>query len=153
MERKTIIIERADGSIEVNGPPDLIQKAMEAERRTAGKKEGIFSGMGKGLEIGKPQGSSMPSMPDMGLNMSGMKGKSGLPSSSGNFGLDIGQMKKPQGFGSSPSVGKLEKPTKGFGDIVGKGSSLPEMPSVRMPDSFGLNLRKDNKEVTKKKKK
>lgn len=130
-KRRLVISENSDGSITMEGCVALLQKAMEVERRTGSKEGGLFSGMGKGMpkmpemSIGN-LGSSKAKMPDMGMDFSAMKGGS-------------------SGFGNAPSVGKLEKPTKGFGDIVGKGSSLPEMPEVRMPESFGLDIIKRKK--------
>ena len=155
MERKLVITEKEDGSIVMEGATELLQKAMETQRRTE-PKSGIFSGM---PSMGG--GKGMPKMPEMGIGNPG-KGKSGLPEMGlglGNtnngkpkmpeMGIDFNAMKgkSSSGFGNAPSVGKLEKPTKGFGDIVGKGSSLPEMPEVRMPESFGLDIRKGKKKT------
>ena len=138
MERKLVITEKEDGSIVMEGATELLQKAMESQRRTE-PKSGIFSGMGS-----MGGGKGMPKMPEMSIGSMG--GKTNSPKMP-EMGIDFNAMKgkSSSGFGNAPSVGKLEKPTKGFGDIVGKGSSLPEMPEVRMPESFGLDIRKSKK--------
>ena len=120
-QRKCTISELEDGSIVIEGEASLIQKAIESERRTEPKK-GIFSDDGK-LRFGVKV-----EMPRIGLDI----GKS-MPKEKDSF------------FGNAPNIGKINKPNKGFGDIVKRGSTLPEMPEPKMPEGFGLDLRKKKK--------